>query len=264
MQQQVPAFETITTAGDSVPWITMIHGVSQTRQLFSAQVEAFKDDYQLLLVDLPGHGDSTEISGPYGLVEFAAAIALALDAVGVEESHFWGTHLGAGAGLLLAASDPKRFCSMILEGPVFPGRSLPAVASILDKVRAVARDLGMAQARKVWFDESEWFTVMRQYPQECRADEQWQIISKFQGAPWLDAGLVSSIDNIDDQLAALTTPTLIINGEHDLADFLEVAELLDNVLPNCQRASIIGGGGFPLWEFPERVNPVVSEFIRQR
>lgn len=258
---QTPALETVTKAGDQAPWIVMVHGVSQNRQLFSAQQQAFEKDYRLLLIDLPGHGESSDMSGPYGLVEFAAAIEAAMDSVGITCAHFWGTHLGAGAGLLLAARSAARFKTLILEGPVFPGKPLPAVASVLDNVRRAAREQGMNEAKKVWFNHSQWFAIMREHPEECRAQEQWQIVSQFQGAPWLDTGLVSPIDNIDDKLATLTIPTLIINGEHDLSDFLDVADQLERALAHCERASIIGGGGFPLWEYPEPVNTIVRDFM---
>ena len=70
------------------------------------------------------------------------------------------------------------------------------------------------------------------------------------------------IASIDDALAVCKVPTLIMNGEHDLNDFLAVAAQLAAILPNCQRAIVGEAGGFPLWEFPDRVNPIVRGFLR--
>jgi pimeloyl-ACP methyl ester carboxylesterase len=171
-----PAVDVIAEAKQSAPWITMVHGVSQDRRLFSAQVEEFSRSFRILLIDLPGHGRSADIPGPYGLVEFALSIEAALDESGVDASHFWGTHLGAGAGLLLAARAPERFRSLVLEAPVFPGRPLPAVARVLERIRSTAQRLGVEHARKQWFEESEWFAVMRQNPVRCRAHEHWEMV----------------------------------------------------------------------------------------
>ena len=185
----VPQFEIIDLAGDNAPWLVMVHGVSQDRRVFSAQVAHFRNDYRLLLIDLPGHGMSSDVSGPYELATFAAGIGAAVSRAGATRAHFWGTHIGAGAGLLLACERPDIFVSLILEGPVFPGRPLPTVSTVLARVAATARDDGMDAARELWWREGGWFDVMRQRPDECRAAEQRGIIDDFSGAPWLDAGL---------------------------------------------------------------------------
>ena len=70
-----PNFTTVTDAGPDSQWITMVHGISQDMRVFSAQIDAFRADYRLLLIDLPGHGGSAARPGPYGMTEFAAATA---------------------------------------------------------------------------------------------------------------------------------------------------------------------------------------------
>ncbi|MGI9381850.1 MAG: alpha/beta fold hydrolase [Methyloligellaceae bacterium] len=253
--------ETVAETGPDAPWITMVHGVSQDRRVFSAQVAEFKAGFRLLLVDLPGHGLSSDLSGPYGLQEFAASIQAAVSDAGVEKSHFWGTHIGAGAGLLLACREPGLFRSLVLEGPIFPGRALPAVSELLARIAATAREEGIDAARHLWWEEGGWFAVMRAHPDTCRAAGQRAMIAEFQGQPWLDAGLVSAFAPIDDALAGLQVPTLIMNGEHDLSEFKGIAHELTALLPRCRRTVIAEAGGFPLWEFPDRVNAEVRRFF---
>ncbi len=254
-------YETVTEAGPEAPWITLVHGVSQDRRVFLAQVAAFRTEFRLLLVDLPGHGLSTELPGPFGLEEFAASLEGALVEVGIGPSHFWGTHLGAAAGLLLACRAPERFTSLILEAPVFPGRALPSVSKTLARVAETAKAQGLEAAKRLWWEEGDWFAVMRARPEDCRAAEQCAIIADFQGRPWLDSGLARPIAPVEGALAQLETPALILSGEHDLTDFLEAAGALAALLPNAQRAIIEEAGGFPLWEFPDRVNTEVERFL---
>ena len=48
----------------SHPWMVMIHGFGGTRHMWKRQVEQFKDCYNLMIVELPGHGDSEDgVSG---------------------------------------------------------------------------------------------------------------------------------------------------------------------------------------------------------
>ncbi|MCZ6629044.1 MAG: hypothetical protein O7E56_12545, partial [SAR324 cluster bacterium] len=79
-------FETVTDAGPARPWLTLVHGMSQHRRVFSAQVAAFRESYRLLLVDLPGHGLSSSLPGPYGLEEYARSVRAALAEAGVERT----------------------------------------------------------------------------------------------------------------------------------------------------------------------------------
>lgn len=259
--QATAGYETVTDAGPERPWLTLVHGMAQHRRVFSAQVEAFRARYRLLLIDLPGHGLSSGMPGPYGLEEYAAGVHAALDAAGAGRTHYCGTHTGAGVGLLLACREPSRFASLVLEGPVLPGRLPPSVAGTLTRVGEVARAQGMEAARRHWWEQSGWFAVMRERPEATRAAEQRAITAEFQGGPWLDTQAPAPIAPVEDQLRRLGLPTLIVNGEHDMADFLEMAGEVAALLPNARRARILGAGGFPLWEYPERVNAEVAGFL---
>ena len=214
-----------------------------------------------MLVDLPGHGLSSDLPGPFGVEAYAASIAGAMDVAGIPRAIFWGTHLGATAGQLLACRAPDRFSALILEGPVFPGRPIPAVSQVLARVADTARKDGMPAARKLWWEEGGWFAVMRDRQEECRAAAQRAIIDEFEGAPWLDSGLIGPITPPDDDLRRFRKPVLIMNGEYDLPDFLQAADEISALLPDCRRITIKDGGGLPFWEFPDAVNAEVRGFL---
>ncbi len=247
--------------GPTKPWLTLVHGAAQDRRVFSAQVAAFRASHRLLLIDLPGHGLSSSLPGPYGLEEYAGSVLAALRAAGVERTHFWGTHTGTGVGLLLACGEPARFASLVLEGPVFPHRLPPSVLEMIARVRELAREQGMNAARRHWWERSPWFGVIRGQPEACRAKEQLAMLEEFQGAPWLDTQTPAPVASSDGELRQLQLPVMIVNGEHDVPDFLQAADEMMDLLPNAERVVIPGGGGFPLWEFPQRVNGEVGGFL---
>ena len=254
-------YKTVIEAGSGVPWLVMVHGMSQDHRVFSAQVEAFKDRYRILLIDLPGHGLSAELPGPFGHIEMASQVAGAMAAAGVSRCHYWATHTGTSLGLLLASEKPDRFRSLVLEGAVLPGHAMPSVEVEIERVREVARSEGVAEARRQWFDDAPWFEVMRRRPEECRAERHRAIVSEFSGAPWLYQGRAAAVAPIDKRLAVLELPVLLYNGEHDLADFVAAAARLEELLPRATRATIPEAGGFPAWEFPHRVNRLVAAFL---
>lgn len=260
----MPHFEAISSAGEARPWITMVHGTSQHSGLFSAQVEAFQDDYRLLLIDLPGHGRSSDCPGPYGLAEYARSVLATLHAAAVGRTHFWGTHTGAGIGLMLAAQRPQLIASMVLDGAILPGVDLPYVTARIARAKQTARERGVEAALAEWFRESRWFDVIRARPAECRAKEHWALIAGFSGQPWTDPLAAEPVAPIRPVLARIAQPVLLINGEHDVEDFLRVADELESALPNVERATVPGAGGFPLWECPVEVNSLVRRFLARQ
>lgn len=254
-------FKTVTAAGDEAPWLAMVHGMSQDHRVFDSQVAAFRSRYRIVLIDLPGHGLSADLPGPYGHSELAKHTLGGLTAAAVSRCHYWATHTGTAVGLLLASENPARFRSLILEGAVPPGHTMPSVDKEIRRARETAQKQGVAAARRQWFDQAAWFEVMRARPEECRAAAHRDIVADFSGAPWLYAGAAQPVASIDDRLATLDVPVLLYNGEHDLADFADAAAILGVRLPNVRRATIPDAGGFPAWEFPDRVNRIVADFL---
>lgn len=242
----------------------MVHGAVTHSGLFSAQVDAFQADYRLLLIDLPGHGRSSANLGPYGIAEYARSVLAAIHASAIERTHFWGTHTGAGIALVLAAQHPQLITSMVLDGAVLPGIDLPYATAALARAKKTAREHGVEAARAEWIRESKWFDVIHARPSECRAKEHWDLIAEFSGLPWLTSSNPESVMPIRAALARMAQAVLLVNGEHDVEDFINVADELESSLPNVQRITVPGAGGFPLWEFPAEVNLLVKKFFERQ
>lgn len=255
----IPFTETVDVAGGQAPWLTMVHAAALNRKIFASQVQAFRESHRILLIDLPGHGDSADLPGPFGFEEYAGSVLAALKRYGIETTHYVGTHTGATVGLMLGCRDPRRFNSLVLEGPPLPGADMPSLAAI-DAAKVTARERGVDAARSEWYQRG-WYDNMRAHPERCRAAEHLTILAEFAGRPWLDTSTARPVEAISNRLPALDRPVLLLNGENDLPDFLAAADEIERLLPNVTRRRIPGAGGFPLWERPEAVNMVVRAFM---
>lgn len=244
----------------SKPWLVMVHGMSQDHRVFAPQVDAFRSRYRLLLIDLPGHGLSVAVPGPYGHVEFARHIREALTVYEVENADYWGTHTGATVALLLAARSPGLFRSLVLEGPAIPGANQPVVMQALARARQTASEKGLDAALDEWWEDSPWFEHMRAHPRRCRATGHRAIVKEFGGAPWLDSRTPEPVAGVEAEMARIATPTLIYNGVHDHPDFLASADAIAGLLPNARLVKIPDSGGFPAWENPDTVARRVTDF----
>jgi pimeloyl-ACP methyl ester carboxylesterase len=242
------------------PWLTLVHGLTQDRRVWSAQQASLAAAYRLLSIDLRGHGASDAPEQGYGPVEYAGDVLAVLDALGVAATHFWGTHTGAGVGLLLAAEHPERVASLVLEGAVIPGVPVAAVEAEFARMRQVIAQQGLDAARAAWFDESPFFAAMRADPLCCRASEHRAMVLGFSGAPWL-AGPGATVPDVVGRLGELRQPVVLINGVDDLPEFHETAARLTRDLRSVSRYVIPGTGAFPLWEYPDAVTPVVARFL---
>lgn len=245
------------------PWLVLVHGMSQNRLVFDRQVERFASSYRILLIDLPGHGRASDHPGPFGHAEFAAHVAKALDDNGVERAHYWGTHTGTAAGLIVAASGTNTFASMVLEGPVLPGQNVPCVTTEIAKARHLASHQGLPAAIEAWWSEAPWFDYMRQHPEAARAHEHRAIVDDFSGRPWIDKKPAAPLPDLSGELAQLKVPTLIYCGEFDHPEFVAEAKRLEQLMPSAERKIVPDAGGFPAWEQPDSTNEMVHEFLEK-
>lgn len=246
---------------NTLPVLTLVHGFSHNRRYFSAAIPQLLENYHLLQIDLRGHGGSSDVSGPFGIVEYANDIEEVLDREQIGRTHLWGSHTGAAVGLLLAHRAPNRFESLVLEGAVLPGYPMPRTGELLDRARATARSLGVEAAKEEWFDHGDWFDYMRENPQSCNASGHRLLLDEFSGAPWLSELTPAPVPEMFEHLDQIKQRVLAYNGEHDVGEFKEVAQVLEEQLGDIRRVEMAHAGGFPLWENPKDVLPMVCQFL---
>ena len=253
------AYETLPAAGRS--WLTLVHGFSQNRRYFEPALPYLVGKFQLLLIDLRGHGRSGELPGPYGIEEYADDLERVFAAEGVERTHYWATHTGTAVGLVLALRRAALFDRLVLEGAVLPGFSMPRTAELQARAAGIARLQGVPAALEDWLEHADWFSNMNEHPAATNAAGQRELVNEFSGAPWLSDLTPRPVTDVSFRLAEIDSPALLYNGERDLEEFKQGAAALEAGLANAERLEIAGAGGFPLWERPDRVVPLVLGFL---
>ena len=102
-------------------WVTFVHGAGGSSSIWFKQIRDFKKHYNVLLLDLRGHGDSknsqnTSSHKHYTFPALANDIIEVLDYLKIQKSHFVGISLGTILIRQLAESYPNKVQSMILGG----------------------------------------------------------------------------------------------------------------------------------------------------
>lgn len=114
---------TIYRSNTAKQWITFIHGAGGSSTIWFKQIKSFSAYFNLLLIDLRGHGKSKahlknlQLS-TYTFESITQEIVDVLDYEKVEKSHFMGISLGTILIRTLAEQSPERVKSMIMGGAV--------------------------------------------------------------------------------------------------------------------------------------------------
>ena len=101
-------------------WLTFIPGAGAASAIWRRQVAAFSKGYNVLVIDLPGHGRSTKPApnASYTFDSVAQQIVAVMDSEQVSSSHFVAMSLGCLIVEAIALREPERVKSMVLAGGV--------------------------------------------------------------------------------------------------------------------------------------------------
>ncbi len=106
--------------GLDVPWVTFIHGAGASSSTWFKQVRAFRKEYNVLVLDLRGHGKSERGLWEKGdnFTEIAKEVVDVLDELHIQKSHIVGMSLGTIVAQTIADDYPERVSSLVLGGAV--------------------------------------------------------------------------------------------------------------------------------------------------
>lgn len=101
-------------------WIVMIHGAGGSIEVWYRQVADFARHFNLLLVDLAGHGGSAnEAFGKgFNFSKAAEQVMEVVEHLKIGKSHFMGLSLGTIVVRIIAERNPRQVESMVLAGAV--------------------------------------------------------------------------------------------------------------------------------------------------
>ncbi|HEX7240407.1 MAG TPA: alpha/beta hydrolase [Longimicrobiaceae bacterium] len=109
--------------GPEHEWVVFVHGAGGSSTIWYRQLREFRKHFNLLLVDLRGHGESQDVvrprgEEPYTFREVSEDILEVLDHLEIASAHFVGISLGTIVIRDLGEAAPERIRSMVLGGAI--------------------------------------------------------------------------------------------------------------------------------------------------
>ncbi|MFY0544400.1 alpha/beta fold hydrolase [Brevibacillus sp. H7] len=108
--------------GENDEWVTFVHGAGGSSTIWYKQLKPFKEKFNILLVDLRGHGKSKDSKRKwfkdYTFAEVSKDIIDVLNHLQIHSTHFVGISLGTIVIQSIAERYPSKIRSMVLGGAV--------------------------------------------------------------------------------------------------------------------------------------------------
>jgi len=242
--------------GSGQPTLVFAHGFGGSARNFGPQARAFRDRHCVVRYDARGHSRSDAPDDPaaYSPEIFVDDLA---QVIGAEPAIVGGLSMGAVTALRFALTRPVR--GLVVAG--FPARTPTSFTTIAARFADAIEQEGLEAAgdRFVWGPESGLD------PGAARFVRQGFLEHTPHGLAHTLRGVIAKQPAVSDmvpQLRGLTTPTLVVVGEHDRGSIQPSRELAE-VIPRARLAIIPDAGHVVNLAQPGRFNAVLAEFLRE-
>ena len=218
--------------------LVLLHSSVGHGGYWAQQIPAFAAHYQVIVLDTRGHGRSSFADTPYSYALLASDVVGLLDHLGIERAHVVGWSDGGITTLELAIHHPQRLRKAVIYAASYDlSGSLP---DALTHPRVLAY---IAQAAT-------------DYQHLAPAPEHWEALLGRLSEMWAVEPAYTP-----EQLAAITTPILILDGEEEEAVDLEHTRQMAELIPTATLVLMPGTGHFAPFEQPEQFNQSVLDFL---
>ena len=257
----------VRVRGSGTP-LLLVHGFMGGGSSWGPHATAFARHFQVVVVDLPGHGRSGIPSDPAraSVERTADDLAAVLAGEGCRPANVVGYSLGARVALRLAAAHPDTVRRIVLESPSagFATETERAARRAADTGRAerLERD-GTEAFVKEWEREPVFDSFRRLPPGRAARLRSERLRNRPDGlAASLRGAGQGSMAPLHDRLGGIKAQTLVIAGALDPVG-LQRAAVVAAGIPGARLETISGAGHAPHLETPPLFRCLVLDFLKE-
>ena len=237
------------------------NGVFSNTLGWGYQHPVFSKEYQVILYDMRGQGQSEKPEGDYSFDLHAEDQKALLDELGITEVHHVGISYGAELGLVFALKYPDMLRSLVVCS------SVSFVGPLLYNMCQLWRSACVLEDPEIFYYATVPLNFGETFIRENTAILE-QAKKRYVGLEYpalvrlLDAFLVL---NITDQLPKITVPTCVIVGERDILKPADpYSKLIHNNIPNSEMVIVRDSGHAVTFDKPDEFNSIVLGFLRKQ
>ncbi len=244
--------------GEGEP-LLFIHGLGSSSRDWEMQIDFFVQNYQVITIDVRGHGKSGKPPGPYSIPLFAEDTAKLLQGLGVSPAHILGISLGGMIALQLGVSHPEVVKSLIIVNstPELIPRTLRGQLQIWQRL-LIVRLMGVRKMGEVL--GNRFFPNQDQQELRSIFVERWAENDK---AAYLEAMKAVIGWSVVDRLEEIRCPTYVIGADGDYFP-TEEKEIYVRRIPGAELRVIEDARHALPAEKPGEFNEVVKAFLSRQ
>ena len=233
--------------GKGTEVIVFIHGLGENLRSWKHQLESFSKAFQVVALDLRGHGKSSVPKKKIEIGDFAEDVRGLLENLDIKKAHFCGLSMGALVLFELYKKHPDCFLSMILVATRH--RYPPAQTAALE---------GMNM--EIIGEEVATFALAASAPESLK-EEVAKMIADTKKDIYLQSAEATCMIDYADLLPKIKVPTLIVVGDLDIVTPIDSAEILNQVIPKSTLKIMRGTSHLPNIEKPQEFNNILQAFL---
>ena len=247
-------------AGEGHPLLLLHAGIADSR-MWDDQFPLFAQYYRTVRYDLRGFGQTRWDAGTFATYEDPVALFRALD---VQKAHVLGISFGSKIALDFALIHPELVASLILVAPSVSGEQpSEQIRSFFQEEDALVEKGDLQGATEL--NLRLWVDGPQRTPEQVNPNVR-QRVYEMQ----YHAFTVPMSEDADEQqleppaitrLAEDRVPTLIIVGDLDLPEKLDLSKHLATSIPGAKLEVIAGAAHMVSMEQPQKFNDIVLNFL---
>jgi len=236
--------------------ILFIHGLGSSARDWERQVDVFAESYQVVTVDLRGHGQSGKPDGSYSIEQFSNDVAGLISHLGLRPVTVVGISLGGMVAFQLAANHPGLLDKLVVVNALPDNVLLQKERGQIRTRKLIVRFLGLKRMGKILGErlfpeegmEAERLLMARRWAENDKRAYQ----SSFQAAvDW--PGVTGRLDGFDRAM-------LMISSDEDYVP-LEAKQTYLDAMPAMEHVVIENARHAVPMERPEQFNTVLAGFL---
>jgi len=225
------------TMGEGEP-LVLIHGNALDVRMWDDQFEHFAKEFKVIRYDLRGFGKSAPPTEE--IYSHSDDLMPLLKYFGFTQAHLLGLSLGGAVAIDFALTYPDAVKKIIVADSGLSGYEWKEFGKFYGEVMSNGMNSGVEAARSHWMT-AELFLPALEQPHT--AERLKKIGMDYSGWHWTNTENVALVDPPSiEQLDSITAPTLVTIGERDIPEFQEIADILNNGIPNVSKVVIPGVG----------------------
>jgi pimeloyl-ACP methyl ester carboxylesterase len=221
--------------------LMLIHGFPLDHTSWDEAAALLENQFDIILPDLRGFGQSTTVATPYSMSDIADDLAGLLDHLGIKKIALAGHSMGGYVALAFAKKYPQRVSGLglvssqaVADSPEGKDRRYKTAADVAQKgVGVVAEAMTPKLSADVRVQAFVRTLIERQTPSA--------VIGALKA--------MAEREDLMSHLSSVTFPVVLIHGDADALIPIERAKEIKTVLTSAHYVELHGAGHMPMMEF---------------